>query len=56
MARYNVNNSLGFEILSNSEVQNAVDNEAQFKNALMRKKYMTFGKLLDQTDTIIKGL
>ena len=55
MARYNVNNSIGFEILSNSEVQNAVDNEAQFKNSLMRKKYMTFGKLLDQTDTIIKG-
>ena len=27
MARYNVNNSLGFEILSNSEVQNAVDND-----------------------------
>ena len=55
MARYNANNSLGFEILSNNEVQNAVDNEAQFKNSLMRKKYMTFGKLLDQTDTIKKG-
>ena len=46
MVSHNENNNLGFEILNNREVQTAVDNEAQFKNALMRKKYMTFGKLL----------
>ena len=55
MARYNANNSHGFEFLGNNELQNAILNEQNFKDAALRKKYMTFGKLLDQTETIKNG-
>ena len=42
MARYNANNNLGFQILSINEVQNAVDNEAQFKKCYNSEKIYDF--------------